>query len=143
MTPVNLLYALVGVTLGTLVGVLPGIGPAMTVALLLPISLTVPPASAVIMFAGIYYGGMYGDSTTCSLDSGPGESSSRITALEGNKMAQRGRHSQALANAAIGSFIAGTIAPPLLVVAAPAVVSFAISFGPEGYFALGILAFPA
>ena len=143
LTPVNLLYALVGVTLGTLVGVLPGIGPAMTVALLLPITFTVPPASAFIMFAGIYYGGMYGGSTTSILLNTPGESSSMITALEGNKMARRGRAAQALATAAIGSFVAGTIATTLLVFAAPAVVSFAISFGPEDYFALAILAFTA
>ncbi|GAA2213144.1 tripartite tricarboxylate transporter permease [Nonomuraea monospora] len=143
LTPVNLLYALIGVTLGTLVGVLPGIGPAMTVALLLPITFTVPPASAFIMFAGIYYGGMYGGSTTSILLNTPGESSSMITALEGNKMARRGRAAQALATAAIGSFVAGTIATALLVVAAPAVVSFAIAFGPEDYFALAILAFTA
>ncbi|MGN9839057.1 tripartite tricarboxylate transporter permease [Nonomuraea sp. H19] len=143
LTPVNLLYALVGVTLGTLVGVLPGIGPAMTVALLLPITFTVPAASAFIMFAGIYYGGMYGGSTTSILLNTPGESSSMITALEGNKMARRGRAAQALATAAIGSFVAGTIATALLVVAAPAVVAFAISFGPEDYFALAILAFTA
>ncbi|TYB63263.1 tripartite tricarboxylate transporter permease [Nonomuraea sp. PA05] len=143
LTPVNLLYALVGVTLGTLVGVLPGIGPAMTVALLLPITFTVPPASAFIMFAGIYYGGMYGGSTTSILLNTPGESASMITALEGNKMARRGRAAQALATAAIGSFVAGTIATALLVVAAPAVVSFAIAFGPEDYFALAVLAFTA
>ncbi|MET9339576.1 tripartite tricarboxylate transporter permease [Nonomuraea sp. NPDC003804] len=143
LTPVNLLYALVGVTLGTLVGVLPGIGPAMTVALLLPITFTVPPASAFIMFAGIYYGGMYGGSTTSILLNTPGESSSMITALEGNKMARRGRAAQALATAAIGSFVAGTLATGLLVVAAPAVVDFAISFGPEDYFALAVLAFTA
>ncbi|GAA1671275.1 tripartite tricarboxylate transporter permease [Nonomuraea maheshkhaliensis] len=143
LTPVNLMYALIGVTLGTLVGVLPGIGPAMTVALLLPITFTVPPASAFIMFAGIYYGGMYGGSTTSILLNTPGESASMITALEGNKMARRGRAAQALATAAIGSFVAGTIATALLVVAAPAVVDFAISFGPEDYFALAILAFTA
>ncbi|WP_068897622.1 tripartite tricarboxylate transporter permease [Planomonospora sphaerica] len=143
LTPVNLLYALAGVTLGTLVGVLPGIGPAMTVALLLPITFNVPPAGAFIMFAGIYYGGMYGGSTTSILLNTPGESSSMITALEGNKMARRGRAAQALATAAIGSFVAGTIATGLLVVAAPLVVDFAISFGPEDYFALAVLAFTA
>ncbi|GHH70654.1 tripartite tricarboxylate transporter TctA [Streptosporangium violaceochromogenes] len=143
LTPVNLVYALIGVTLGTLVGVLPGIGPAMTVALLLPITFSVPPASAFIMFAGIYYGGMYGGSTTSILLNTPGESSSMITALEGNKMAKRGRAAQALATAAIGSFVAGTIATGLLVVAAPLVVDFAISFGPEDYFALAVLAFTA
>ncbi|MEU6792300.1 tripartite tricarboxylate transporter permease [Nonomuraea wenchangensis] len=143
LTPVNLMYALIGVTLGTLVGVLPGIGPAMTVALLLPVTFTVPPTAAFIMFAGIYYGGMYGGSTTSILLNTPGESSSMITALEGNKMARRGRAAQALATAAIGSFVAGTIATALLVVAAPAVVAFAISFGPEDYFALAVLAFTA
>ncbi|QYC44604.1 Tripartite tricarboxylate transporter TctA family protein [Nonomuraea coxensis DSM 45129] len=143
LTPVNLMYALVGVTLGTLVGVLPGIGPAMTVALLLPVTFTVPPTAAFIMFAGIYYGGMYGGSTTSILLNTPGESSSMITALEGNKMARRGRAAQALATAAIGSFVAGTVATALLVVAAPAVVAFAISFGPEDYFALAVLAFTA
>ncbi|GAA3123503.1 tripartite tricarboxylate transporter permease [Planomonospora alba] len=143
LTPVNLLYALAGVTLGTLVGVLPGIGPAMTVALLLPVTFSVPPASAFIMFAGIYYGGMYGGSTTSILLNTPGESSSMITALEGNKMARRGRAAQALATAAIGSFVAGTIATGLVVVAAPLVVELAISFGPEDYFALAVLAFTA
>ncbi|MEV0615624.1 tripartite tricarboxylate transporter permease [Nonomuraea sp. NPDC050404] len=143
LTLTNLMYALIGVTLGTLVGVLPGIGPAMTVALLLPITFTVPVASAFIMFAGIYYGGMYGGSTTSILLNTPGESASMITALEGNKMARRGRAAQALATAAIGSFVAGTIATALLVVAAPAVAAFAISFGPADYFALAVLAFTA
>src|ERR671917_759968 len=131
ITPGNLVWALVGVTIGTAVGVLPGIGPALTVALLLPITFRLEPSSALIMFAGIYYGGMYGGSTTSILLNTPGESSSMITALEGNKMARRGRAAQALATAAIGSFVAGTIATALLVVAAPLVVDFAISFGPE------------
>lgn len=143
LTPVNLLYALIGVTLGTFVGVLPGIGPAMTVALLLPVTFNVPPASAFIMFAGIYYGGMYGGSTTSILLNTPGESASMITALEGNKMARRGRAAQALATAAIGSFIAGTIATLLLALAAPVIAEVAISFGPADYFALAVLAFTA
>jgi len=143
LTPVNLLYALIGVTLGTFVGVLPGIGPAMTVALLLPITFNVPPTSAFIMFAGIYYGGMYGGSTTSILLNTPGESASMITALEGNKMARRGRAAQALATAAIGSFIAGTIATLLLALAAPMIAEVAISFGPADYFALAVLAFTA
>ncbi|MGH3372438.1 MAG: tripartite tricarboxylate transporter permease, partial [Nocardioidaceae bacterium] len=142
-TPMNLLYALIGVLLGTAVGVLPGLGPAMTVALLLPVTYALEPTSAFIMFAGIYYGGMYGGSTTSILLNTPGESSSVVTAIEGNKMAKAGRASQALATAAVGSFVAGTIATALLVVAAPAVVAFAISFGPEDYFALAILAFTA
>jgi putative tricarboxylic transport membrane protein len=143
LQPDNLWYAFLGCLVGTLVGVLPGIGPAMTVALLLPITFTVPPASAFIMFAGIYYGGMYGGSTTSILLNTPGESASMITALEGNKMARRGRAAQALATAAIGSFVAGTIATALLVVAAPLVADFAISFGPADYFALAVLAFTA
>ena len=118
LTPMNLLYALIGVLLGTAVGVLPGLGPAMTVALLLPVTFALEPASAFIMFAGIYYGGMYGGSTTSILLNTPGESSSVVTAIEGHKMAKAGRASQALATAAIGSFIAGTIGTVLLVVLA-------------------------
>ena len=101
----------VGVMLGTFVGVLPGIGPAMTLALLFPLTYSLEPASALILFAGIYYGGMYGGSTTSILLNAPGESSSVMTAIEGNKMAKPGRGAQALATAAIGSFVAGTIAP--------------------------------
>src|SRR3569623_1933751 len=105
--PMNLLYALIGVLLGTAVGVLPGIGPALTVALLLPITFKLDPAGSLIMFAGIYYGGMYGGSTTSILINTPGESASMVTALEGNKMAKAGRGGPALATAAIGSFVAG------------------------------------
>src|SRR6478736_322439 len=140
-TPMNLLYAVIGVLLGTAVGVLPGIGPAMTVALLLPITYNVDPAGALIMFAGIYYGGMYGGSTTSILLNTPGESSSVVTALEGNKMAKRGRAAQALATAAIGSFVAGTIATVLLVLVMPQVVAFAIDLGSPEYFAIIMLAF--
>ena len=104
----NLLYALIGVMLGTAVGVLPGIGPALTVALLLPVTYKLDPAGSLIMFAGIYYGGMYGGSTTSILLNTPGESASIVTALEGNKMAKAGRGGPALATAAIGSFVAGT-----------------------------------
>ena len=103
------MWALIGVTIGTAVGVLPGIGPALTVALLLPITFRLEPASALILFAGIYYGGMYGGSTTAILLNVPGESASMVTALEGNKMARAGRAAAALATAAIGSFVAGTI----------------------------------
>ena len=103
--PINLLYALVGVTLGTAVGVLPGIGPATTVALLLPVTYKLDPAGSLIMFAGIYYGGMYGGSTTSILLNTPGESASIVTALEGNKMAKAGRGGPALATAAIGADI--------------------------------------
>src|SRR6478672_1901818 len=119
LTPTNLLFAVLGVMLGTAVGVLPGIGPAMSIALLLPVTYSVGPESAIIMFAGIYYGGMYGGSTTSILLNTPGESSSVITAIEGNKMAKNGRAAQALATAAIGSFVAGTIGTILLVLLAP------------------------
>jgi putative tricarboxylic transport membrane protein len=139
--PANLLYAFIGVTLGTAVGVLPGIGPALTVALLLPITFKLDPAGSLIMFAGIYYGGMYGGSTTSILLNTPGESASIITALEGNKMARAGRGGPALATAAIGSFVAGTIATICLALLAPWVVRLAISFGPADYFALMVLAF--
>ena len=141
LQPMNLLYALIGVTLGTAVGVLPGIGPALTVALLLPITFKLDPAGSLIMFAGIYYGGMYGGSTTSILLNTPGESASIVTALEGNKMAKAGRGGPALATAAIGSFVAGTIATIALALLAPWVVKIALSFGPSDYFALMVLAF--
>lgn len=141
LTPMNLLWALIGVTLGTLVGVLPGIGPALTVALLLPVTAQLPPVSAFIMFAGIYYGGMFGGSTTSILLNTPGESSSIITALEGNKMARRGRAAAALATAAIGSFVAGTIGTVLLTFAAPAIAEVAVQIPPSAKFALIMLAF--
>lgn len=139
-TPINLLYATIGVILGTAVGVLPGIGPAMTVALLLPITYGMEPTGALIMFAGVYYGGMYGGSTTSILLNTPGESSSVVTAIEGNLMAKTGRASQALATAAIGSFVAGTIGTALLVTTAPVVTKFAISMGAPDYFAVMMLA---
>ncbi len=139
--PINLLYALIGVTLGTAVGVLPGIGPALTVALLLPVTYKLDPAGSLIMFAGIYYGGMYGGSTTSILLNTPGESASIVTALEGNKMARAGRGGPALATAAIGSFVAGLIATLALAFVAPWIVSFALAFGPREYFALMVLAF--
>jgi putative tricarboxylic transport membrane protein len=141
LEPINLLYALIGVTLGTAVGVLPGIGPALTVALLLPVTYKLDPAGSLIMFAGIYYGGMYGGSTTSILLNTPGESASIVTALEGNKMARAGRGGPALATAAIGSFIAGLIATVCLAFVAPWIVSMALSFGPAEYFALMVLAF--
>ena len=118
-TPTNLMFGLLGTFLGTLVGVLPGIGPALAIGLLLPVCLTVNPTSALIMFAAIYYGAMYGGSTTSILLNTPGESGSVITALEGNKMAKAGRAGAALATAAIGSFVAGTIATLLLAFGAP------------------------
>lgn len=141
LTPENLLWAFIGVLLGTAIGVLPGIGPALTVALLLPVTYSLEPVSAFIMFAGIYYGGMYGGSTTSILLNTPGESASIITAVEGNLMARRGRGAAALATAAIGSFVAGTIATIGLTFVAPVMVDVALRFGPAEYFALMILAF--
>ncbi|HKG27122.1 MAG TPA: tripartite tricarboxylate transporter permease, partial [Thermomicrobiales bacterium] len=143
LTPENLGWALVGVLLGTFVGVLPGIGPALTVALLLPVTYSLEPVSAFIMFAGIYYGAMYGGSTTSILLNTPGESASIITALEGNKMAKRGRGAAALATAAIGSFVAGTLATLALTFVAPVMVDVALKFGEAEYVALIVLAFVA
>lgn len=137
----NLVWALAGVTLGTAVGVLPGIGPALTVALLLPVTFNLDPISSFIMFAGIYYGGMYGGSTTSILLNTPGESASIIAAIEGNQMARKGRGAAALATAAIGSFVAGTIATIGLTFVAPVMVEVALQFGPADYFALMVLAF--
>src|SRR5918997_6475516 len=113
----------------------------LTVALLLPITFKLDPAGSIIMFAGIYYGGMYGGSTTAILINTPGESASLATALEGNKMAKAGRGGPALATAAIGSFVAGTIATVGIVFLAPWLVEIAIQFGPEDYFALMCVAF--
>ncbi len=141
MQPHNLLFALIGVLLGTAVGVLPGIGPALTVALLLPVTYKLDPAGSLIMFAGIYYGGMYGGSTTAILINTPGESASMATAIEGNKMAKAGRGGPALATAAIGSFVAGTLATAGIAFLAPSLVEIAVRFGPEDYFALMCVAF--
>src|SRR3954452_18248344 len=142
-TPTNLMYAVIGVLLGTAVGVLPGIGPAMTVALLLPVTYNVSPSAAFIMFAGIFYGGMYGGSTTSILLNTPGESSSVITAIEGNLMAKAGKAAPALATAAVGSFVAGTIGTTLIVFFAPLMAKFAVSLGAPEYLAIMLLAFVA
>ncbi|MUL44322.1 tripartite tricarboxylate transporter permease [Streptomonospora sp. PA3] len=141
LSPVNLLWALLGVTIGTAVGVLPGIGPALTVALLLPLTFRLDPAASLIMFAGIYYGGMYGGSTTSILLNTPGESASIVSALEGNRMARAGRGAAALAAAAIGSFVAGTLGTVGLTFLAPVVAGIAVDFGPPEYVALMALAF--
>ena len=141
LTPENLMWALIGTTVGTLIGVLPGIGPALTIALLLPLTYELEPAGAFIMFAGIYYGAMYGGSTTSILLKTPGESGSVITAIEGNKMARSGRGAAALATAAIGSFVAGTIATLLLALFAPGMVQIAVKLGAQDYFALMVVAF--
>ncbi len=140
-TPVNLLWALLGCTIGTAVGVLPGIGPATAVAMLLPITLKVEATASMIFFAGIYYGAMYGGSTTSILMNTPGEAGSMVTAMEGNKMAKNGRAGAALATAAIGSFVAGTIATVLVTFFAPWVAEHAVKLGPPEYFLLMLLAF--
>ena len=143
LTPQNLLWSLAGVTLGTAIGVLPGIGPALTVALLLPVTYSLDATAAFIMFAGIYYGGMYGGSTTSILLNTPGESASMMSAVEGHLMARAGRGGAALATAAIGSFVAGTLGTAALTVSAPVMVALALRFGPAEYFALAVLAFVA
>jgi putative tricarboxylic transport membrane protein len=141
LTPMNLMWSLVGVAVGTAIGVLPGLGPALTIALLLPITTKVEPTAAFILFAGIYYGAMYGGSTTSILLNTPGESSSIVTSLEGNKMAKKGRAGAALATAAIGSFVAGTIGTIGITFVAEPVVNFALKFGPAEYFSLMMLCF--
>ena len=140
VTPENLMFAIIGVLLGTFVGVLPGIGPAMAVALLLPITYGLEPTQAFILFAGIYYGGMFGGSTTSILLNTPGESASVMTAIEGNRMAKRGRAAQALATAAIGSFIAGTIGTLLVAFFTPSLAEQAVKIGAPTYFAIMLLA---
>lgn len=143
LTPINLLWSLVGVTLGTAIGILPGIGPALTIALLLPVTYKIDPTSAFIIFGGLYYGAMYGCSTTSILINTPGETGSIVTTIDGNKMARSGRGAAALATAAIGSFIAGIIGTMLLAASAPQVVKLALLFAPADYFALMVVAFAA
>lgn len=140
-TPVNLLWCLVGCALGTAIGVLPGIGPAVAVAMLLPITAKVEATASMIFFAGIYYGAMYGGSTTSILLNTPGETASMVTAMEGNRMAKSGRAGAALATSAVGSFVAGTIATVLVTLFAPIVAELAVKLGPPEYFMLMLLAF--
>lgn len=140
LQPVTLMYGFIGCFVGTLIGVLPGIGPALAIALLLPLTFKVPATAMFVLFAGIYYGAMYGGSTTSILLNTPGESATVVTSLEGNKMARKGRAGPALAAAAIGSFIAGTIGTIALTFFAPLVVDVALAFGPAEYFSLMVLA---
>ncbi|SIS69189.1 tripartite tricarboxylate transporter permease [Paracoccus saliphilus] len=135
----NLLYCFIGVFFGTLIGVLPGLGPTATIAMLLPTTFALEPVSALIMLSGIYYGAQYGGSTTAILINLPGEASSVVTAMDGHAMARQGRAGTALAAAAIGSFIAGTVATVLLALAAPPLAKVALSFGPPEYFSLIVL----
>lgn len=135
----NLFYCFVGVFLGTLIGVLPGIGPVATIAMLLPITYALPPTAALIMLAGIYYGAQYGGSTTAILVNLPGEASSVVTCLDGYQMARQGRAGPALAIAAIGSFIAGTVATLICALLAAPLAVVATRFGPAEYFSLMVL----
>ena len=143
LAPANLLLGLIGVTLGTAIGVLPGLGPALTISMLLPLTFGLPPVGAFILFGGIYYGAMYGGSTTSILVRMPGEASSVVTALDGFEMTRQGRAGAALATAAIGSFIAGTFATAMLMLLAPVLVEIALGFGPAEYCALMLFALTA
>jgi putative tricarboxylic transport membrane protein len=139
LTLQNLFYCLFGVLIGTLIGVLPGLGPVATIAMLLPTTYALPPTSALIMLAGIYYGAQYGGSTTAILVNLPGESSSVVTCLDGYQMARRGRAGAALAVAALGSFFAGTVATLVVAGLAGPMVELAFKFGPAEYFSLMVL----
>lgn len=139
LTLQNIGYCFIGVLLGTAIGVLPGLGPIATIAMLLPTTFALPPVSALIMLAGIYYGAQYGGSTTAILINLPGESSSVVTAIDGYQMARQGRAGVALATAALGSFFAGTVATFLLAVFAPPLAEIALEFGPADYFSLMVL----
>src|SRR3954469_24003183 len=138
-TPINLLYCFIGCLLGTLIGVLPGIGPTATIAMLLPATYALPPVSALIMLAGIYYGAQYGGSTTAILVNLPGESSSVVTVIDGYQMARKGRAGPALAAAGLGSFFAGCVGTLILAAFAPPLTELAFKFGPAEYFSLMIL----
>jgi TctA family transporter len=138
-TPINLLYCFIGVLLGTLIGVLPGVGPVATIAMLLPATYALPPVSALIMLAGIYYGAQYGGSTTAILVNLPGESSSVVTVIDGYQMARQGRAGPALAAAGLGSFFAGCVGTLILAAFAAPLTEVAFKFGPAEYFSLMIL----
>src|ERR687889_1183818 len=135
----NLAYCMLGVLLGTAIGVLPGLGPTATIAMLLPATFGLPPVSALIMLAGIFYGAQYGGSTTAILVNLPGETSSVVTALDGYQMARQGFAGRALATAAIGSFFAGTVSTLVIALFAPPLADVALSFGPAEYFSLMVL----
>ena len=139
LTPINLIYALVGSLVGTLIGVLPGIGPVATIAMLLPTTYGLQPVSALIMLAGIYYGAQYGGSTTSILLNMPGETSSAVTCLDGYKMARKGQAGAALATAALASFFAGSVATVFVATVATPLSELALKFGPAEYFSLMVL----
>jgi len=136
LTPINLMWGFIGVFLGTVIGVLPGLGPAATIAMLLPLTFKMDPTGAIIMLAGIYYGAKYGGSTTSILLNVPGESASVVTCLDGYEMAKQGRGGPALGIAAISSFVAGTVGVIGLMLVAPPLAKFALSFSSPEYFAL-------
>src|SRR5689334_23890486 len=135
----NLLYCLIGVTVGTLIGVLPGIGPLGTIAMLMPITYSVSPVSALIMLAGIYYGAQYGGSTTAILVNLPGETSAVVTCIDGYQMARQGRAGPALAIAAIGSFIAGTVCTLIIAMFGPPLAEIALKFGAPASYSLMLM----
>src|ERR1700686_4714825 len=139
LTPVNLMYALIGALVGTLIGVLPGIGPVATIAMLLPTNYGLQPVSALIMLAGIYYGAQYGGLTRSILINMPGETSSAVTCLDGHQMALKGEAGAALAVAALGSFFAGCVATVLIAAFSPPLSSVALKFGPAEYCSLMVL----
>src|SRR5215217_3452814 len=139
LDPINIMYCFIGVLLGTLIGVLPGIGPTATIAMLLPITFALSPATSLIMLAGIYYGAQYGGSTTAILINLPGESSSVVTAIDGYQMARQGRAGAALATAALGSFFAGCVGTIVIAAFAPPLTELAFKFGPAEYFSLMVL----
>src|SRR5471030_473667 len=139
LTPTNLLYCFIGVVLGTLIGVLPGIGPVATIAMLLPVTFSLSPITALIMLAGIYYGAQYGGSTSAILVNIPGESSSVVTCLDGYQMARQGRAGVALTTAALGSFFAGCVSTLVVALFAPPLAEVALKFGPSEYFSLMVL----
>ncbi len=135
----NLLYCFIGVMVGTLIGVLPGIGPMATIAMLLPLTYNIPPVAAMIMLAGIYYGAMYGGSTTSILVNLPGETASVVTCIDGYQMARQGRAGAALAIAAIGSFFAGTVCTLIVAMFGPPLANMALEFGSPEYFSLMLM----
>ena len=143
LTPMNLLWVVVGCLLGTAVGVLPGLGSSMAVALLLPMTFALDPTAAFIMFSGVYFGGLFGDSTMAILMNTPGQGSAIASTFAGHKMAKAGRAPQALATAAIGAFTGGMIASIVVVFLAPKLADFSANFGPAEFFALALFAFVA
>lgn len=143
LTPINLLWVVVGCLLGTAVGVLPGLGSSMAVALLLPMTFALDPTAAFILFAGVYFGGLFGDSTMAILLNTPGQASAIASTFEGHRMANDGRAPQALATAAIGAFVGGMIASILVVFLSPTLVALSSAFGPAEFFALALFAFVA